>query len=196
MRSSGRTGRSPGRLARGPALVQGALADSGCTPRADTRAFQTLNRLHHFTGRHRNADRSPLAAMLVVSWTARRAASAWARCSPPAAAICPSGSKKSKQRTTRWNHAARRLSGGVVTGCGMISGFRRMRMAGGVGRRQATGLSTLAAMTAAIMAAPAIPAEISPQNAQRSPSRKVASGLSAYNSGERSCTSASRRGTL
>ncbi|GAA5703664.1 hypothetical protein Save01_04487 [Streptomyces avermitilis] len=50
--SSGRTSRSPRRLARWPALVQGADSDSGCTPRADTRALTTLDRLHHSAGRH------------------------------------------------------------------------------------------------------------------------------------------------
>ncbi|MFD0441365.1 hypothetical protein ACFVG4_47060, partial [Streptomyces chartreusis] len=31
---------------------QGACTVSGCTPRADTRAFRAAARLHHFEGRH------------------------------------------------------------------------------------------------------------------------------------------------
>ncbi|MGW2569400.1 pentapeptide repeat-containing protein, partial [Streptomyces sp. NPDC001537] len=35
---------------------QGACTTSGCTPRADTRAFRATARLHHFMGRHQQAS--------------------------------------------------------------------------------------------------------------------------------------------
>ncbi len=48
-------------LRDGLPLAQGACTASGCTPRADTRAFRDPARLHHFMGRdHREGCRGNL----------------------------------------------------------------------------------------------------------------------------------------